>query len=137
LRPDLFLVLTAPGGEADLLAQLAKTQAAHTGLVTITDLTHGLAALALLGPRSRDVLRRLCALDLSDAAFPNATARTTSLAKTRQTIVRSDLGGLPTFTLLGARSLAAYLWDSLLETGAPFNLAPLGVTALEALATGR
>jgi heterotetrameric sarcosine oxidase gamma subunit len=136
IRPDLFLLLTPAEGEAELLPQLAAARAAQPGLVTVSDLTHGLAALALFGPHSRDVLRRLCALDVSDAAFPNDTARPTSLAKTRQIIVRSDVRATVAFTLVGARSLAAYVWQALLETGRDFGIAPIGAAAVEALAQG-
>jgi heterotetrameric sarcosine oxidase gamma subunit len=136
LRPDLYLALTPPGGEGEALTRFTEARDTQPGLVTVTDLTHGLAAIGLLGPRARDVLSRLCALDVSDEAFPNETARATSVAKTRQVVVRSDVRGVTAFTLVGARSLAAYLWAALLETGREFEITPLGAAAVEALALG-
>jgi len=152
IRPDLFLVLTPPGGEGAVLARLAGASGADSsrqqqalgmtgtggvgGLVTVTDMTHGLAAMSVIGPRSRDVLVRLCALDISEAALPNVAARATSVAKTRQVIVRRDVGGVLAYTLVGARSLAGYLWEALIETARVWGGAPIGARALEALATG-
>jgi sarcosine oxidase gamma subunit len=40
----------------------------------------------------------------------------TSVAKTTQLVIRDDLDdGQPSYWLIGARSLAAYLWATLLE----------------------
>jgi heterotetrameric sarcosine oxidase gamma subunit len=133
LRPDLFLVVTVPGGESATHAQLLAAQSGALGLVTVTDLTHGLAALCLLGPASRAVLRKACALDLSPDAFPDLSARATSTARTRHVIVRRDLGALPAFTLFGAPSLAAYVWDVLLEAGRSEGIVPIGLAAVYAL----
>jgi 4-methylaminobutanoate oxidase (formaldehyde-forming) len=136
IRPDLFLVLTPPGGEGAVVARLEAARAGHSGLVTVTDLTHGLAALSVIGPHSRDVLGRLCALNLADDVFPNRSARATSVAKTRQVIARRDVGGVLAYTLVGARSLAGYLWEALIETAQAWGGAPIGAHAVEALATG-
>jgi sarcosine oxidase subunit alpha len=137
IRPDLLLVLTPPGGEGAALRRLEEARTGAAGLMTVTDMTHGLAALGVVGPRSRAVLRRLCALDLSEAAWPNGTARATSVAKTRQVIARRDMGGVVGFTLLGARSLAPYLWEVLEKTGVEFGLAPIGSQAMTALGGGQ
>jgi glycine cleavage system aminomethyltransferase T len=50
LRPDLFYLSTPPGREADHAAQLEAAVAAAGVFVTVTDLTHGLADLCLIGP---------------------------------------------------------------------------------------
>jgi glycine cleavage system aminomethyltransferase T len=101
--------------------------------VTVTDVTHGLAEMCLVGPRSRDVLRKLCALDFHPDLFPQLTAKPTSVAKTRQLVMCRDLGSLPAFWLAGAQSVAAYVWDVILEAGHEFGLAPIGIAALAEL----
>lgn len=130
LRPDLCLLITQPGAEADLPAQIEKASA---GFVTVTDVTHGLAGFGLVGPQARTVLSHLSGLDFGDAAFPNRAVRPTSLAKTRQIITRHDRGGQPAFGLFGPQSFAAYVWDALLEAGHPAGLVPLGLAAFKAL----
>jgi len=131
LRPDLFFISTPPGAEADAVHSIRLAVPAAGDLVTVTDVTHGRAQLQLIGPNSRDLLSRLCGLDFHPAAFPNLAARQSSVAKTTQLIIRRDLGQLPAFALIGARSLAAYLYDTIMQAGRDLGIAPIGRTAIE------
>lgn len=133
LRHDQFYLSTPPGGESKAQTQLESAIAAHTLFVTVTDVTHGLADLRLIGPASRAVLSQLCSLDFADDAFPNMTAKQTSVAKTKQLVIRRDFSPLPTYTLIGAQSLASYLWEVVMEAGHEFGIAPIGVAALAGL----
>jgi len=136
LRRDLFYLLLGAGDSAQA-AEALDAAAAGRGLhVTSTDYSHGHAAMCLVGPRAAAILSRLCGLDFSERAFPSLAARQTSVAKTRQLIVRHDLAGLPVFSLIGDRSLAPYVWGALLEAGRPEGLQPIGLRALAALAAG-
>lgn len=128
LRPDQFFVVTAIGAEAETQARL-NVAAAAGGPVTITDVTHGLAAFGLVGPQTRALLSQLSALDFGAAAFPNRSLKITSLAKAKHLILRQDRGGLPAFTLFGAQSLSAYVWSVIRDAGQACGLAPLGLTA--------
>jgi heterotetrameric sarcosine oxidase gamma subunit len=132
LRPDMYFLSVRPGTEAGVSATLANAAAARPDLVTVTDVTHGLACLELVGPRAVDVMTRVCGLDFSPAAFPSLAARQSSVAKTRQLIIYRDRG-LPSYLLFGARSLAAYVWGVLLDAGRPFGLKPVGMEALSTL----
>ncbi|MBI2504106.1 MAG: hypothetical protein HYW07_12845 [Candidatus Latescibacteria bacterium] len=129
LRQDLFFISTPPGVEEEVLEGL-RSQAVGRHL-SLTDLTHARAELWLVGPAGPAVLGQLCGLDL--ARFPDGEARQGSVAKTAQLILRRDLGGLPAFSLIGARSLGAYLWEAFLEAGRAQGIAPLGQAALRAL----
>lgn len=133
LRPELFYLSTPTGGEAAALAQAEAAARQLGAFVTVSDLSHGLADLRLIGPHARAVLGRLCALDLSAAAFPDQSARQTEVAKTRQLILRRDFGPRPAFQLIGAQSLAAYVWEAVLAAGREFGLQPIGVAALREL----
>lgn len=133
LRPDMYFLSVPPGAETGVCAALANAAAAQPDLVTVTDVTHGLAAIELVGPRAVEVMTRVCGLDFSPTAFPSPAARQSSVAKTRQLIVRQDRGELPSYTLFGPRSLAAYVWGVLLEAGRPLGLVPVGLEALSAL----
>ena len=136
LRVDMFYLSTPPGGEAEACRQLEAAAAGAGSLVTVTDLTHALADLRLIGPAAPGVLRRVCGLDFADTAFPNHSARQTSLAKTRQLILRRDFGPLPAYTVIGARSLAAYVWGVLAEAGHDDGLVPVGIDAIRSLEAG-
>lgn len=133
LRPDVFYLSTRPGGEAEAHTQLETAITAHNLFVTVTNQTHGLADLRLIGPASRVVLGKLCGLDFSDEAFPNLTIKQTSVAKTKQMVIRRDFDPLLAYTLVGAQSLATYLWEVILEAGQEFGIAPIGVAALREL----
>ena len=98
-------------------------------LLTVTDRTHGQAMMLLVGPASREVLSRLCSLDLHPSHFPNLSTQTSSVAKTRQIIIRQDVGDLPAFALIGASSLAAYLWETILVAGWDVGLQSVGRAA--------
>jgi aminomethyltransferase len=134
LRADMFYLSTPPGAETEAGRRIEA--AAAGSHLTVTDLTHALADIRLVGPAAPSVLRRVCGLDFDEAAFPNHSARQSSLAKTRQLILRRDFGSLPAYTLIGARSLATYVWGVLMEAGHADGLVPVGVDAIKALEAG-
>lgn len=131
LRPDLFFITTSTGGEAAALAGLEKAGDGRDDLVTITDVTHGRAELWVVGSHGRRLLSRLCGLDFHDSQFPAGTAKQSSLAKTSQLIIRHDVADVPAYALIGPRSLGAYLWQTIMETGDDLGLEPLGQAVLD------
>ncbi len=141
LRNDQYF-LHLPVGSADEVALLLLKRAAETGVrVTVTDVTHGLADLILIGPKSRDLLGRICSLDFQPDIFPNLTAMHSSVAKTRQLITHQVLqtaagSPLPAYSLIGARSLGVYLWNVILEAGRELEIRPIGQATLERIASG-
>lgn len=126
LRPDQLLVTTAPETAVETVTRLNRAAAALDGLLTVTDITHGRSELWLVGPQSVTLLGRLCGLNFGPAAFPNMAVRQSSVAKTAQIILRRDIGRTPAFALLGAASLGAYLWETVMQAGHDLGLAPLG-----------
>lgn len=125
LRPDLFFVATMPGLESELMEPLRTTAAGEGELVTVTDVTAGQSQIRVTGNACRELLPRLCGLDFGEAAFPDGCAKTSSLAKTTQLILRSDSGGVLSFLILGGRSLAAYIWDMMVRAGQEWNIKPV------------
>ncbi len=99
----------------------------------VTDVTSVYAALLLAGPRSRAVLQRLTALDLSDTALPDLACTRTGLAHVHTTLLRQDLGRVPAYWLLVGWEYGAYVWDAVLHAGAAFGIAPIGLAALHRL----
>ena len=132
LRRELFYVSTAAGAAGDVGAGLGARVAAAGDFVTVTDVTRGRSQLLLLGAASAALLSKLCGLDLGEQAFPNGAAKQTSCAKTRQLIIRRDECGVPAFAVIGGRSLASYLWETIAAAGAEFGVTPVGMDALHA-----
>ena len=133
LRNDLFFISTPPGGEVSAQKKLTTASAASEQFVTVTDVTHGRMEIRVIGPDSQALLSKLCGLDFRSSAFPNETAKQSSLAKTTQLIIRRDIGELPTFSIIGTQSLGPYVWDTMMEAGQEFGVVPIGRAALAAL----
>lgn len=141
LRPDLFFLHIEPGSEGgtpivtaeDVALTLAQQAQTLPALITVTDITHGHAELWLVGPHSGALLSRLCGLDFHDSQFRNGAAKQSRVAKTTQLIIRRDRGNLPAYGVIGARSLGAYLWQTMMQAGDDFGIQPMGQAALEQL----
>jgi heterotetrameric sarcosine oxidase gamma subunit len=112
LRADeLLLMALTPSTEIGALkARIAASP--YTGLVTVTDVTHGHGLLQLVGQRAPDVLAKLCGLDFDDAAFPDRHVAQTSLAKIAALILRLDVSGGRAYWMMVERSLAVYVWET-------------------------
>ena len=87
----------------------------------------------MVGPASQALLSKVCSLNFHSSEFPNGVAKQTSLAKTAQLIIRRDIGELPAFSVIGVRSLGAYVWDTIVEAGREFGITPIGQVTLQAL----
>ncbi len=133
LRNDIFFMSTPPGREVRVQKKLTTTSAVSKQFVTITDITHGRAEIRVIGPDSQELLSKVCGLDFHPSAFPNETAKQSSLAKTTQLIIRRDIGELPAFSIIGTQSLGPYVWDTMMEAGREFGIVPIGRAALAAL----
>lgn len=134
LRTDLFFISTTPGREVRAQKKLATALKASEQFVTVTDITHGRAEIRVIGPHSQELLSKVCGLDFHPSAFPNETAKQSSLAKTTQLIIRCDIGELPAFSIIGVQSLGPYVWDTMMEAGREFGVVPIGRAALAVLA---
>ncbi|MFZ0545255.1 MAG: hypothetical protein WAM60_07445 [Candidatus Promineifilaceae bacterium] len=138
LRADQFFVSTTADEVETVVADLTAAAQNTADLITVTDMTHGRSQLLIIGPKAADLLSRLCGLDFHDSQFPNLAARQSSVAKTRQLILRHDFGRqsgniLPAYSLIGSRSLAAYLWKTILEAGRDLNINLVGQETLNIL----
>ena len=127
LRPDLFYLAVSPGEVTKTLAKMRS--GANDSFVTCTDITHGRAEIRVIGPRGPELMSKVCGLDFANHAFPDGHALQSSVAKTNQLIIRSDLGELPAYSLIGGRSLGAYLWSVLMEAGMEWDIQPIGRSA--------
>ncbi len=132
LRNDRAFMSTPPGDEGPAVAALEEQAAQLKFFITVTHMTHAWFELLLIGPSSAELLSRLCGLDFHPDHFRNLTARQSSVAKTSQLIIRHDRGGIPAYSLIGGRSLAAYLWQTILEAGRDLEIRPIGLQALTA-----
>jgi aminomethyltransferase len=97
--------------------------------VDIEEISEQLAALALQGPGSRDVLELLTDEDLSDLKyFRRRAARVRDMAvDVTRTGYTGDLG----YELWVDADRAVDLWDVVMECGRPYEVRPAGMLALD------
>lgn len=136
LRPDLFFLSVAADNDATIEERLQEMKQTAESLVTVTNVTHGNGEIWLLGPKSSELLGRLCSLDFHRDHFPDNMAKQSSVAKTKQLLIRQDIGSIPVYALIGGRSLANYLWHTIVSAGHDLGIQPIGQQAVENLIAG-
>jgi sarcosine oxidase subunit gamma len=108
MSPDELLLLLP---HADVAAKIAALETALAGQHAMAvDVTDARAVFRIGGPGAREVLARLCPVDLSAAAFAPGEIRRTRMAQI-PAAVWVDASG--TFTLVCFRSVAGYAFDLL------------------------
>ena len=129
--PDRALALcgTAETGSLMELLESVCSESPHCGVV---DLTAGLAAIEVRGPRARDVLERVTAIDLRAGSLGIGGVRAGSVAEVPATLVRLTEDGF--LILVGAQE-APDAWEIVVDAGAPLRARPVGVDALLQLET--
>ncbi len=102
---------------------------AHGRRATVEDVSASLAALALQGPASREILRRACDADVDALRFFRVVpARLGGAAiHLSRTGYTGDLG----YEVWCASDDALAVWDAIVAAGAPFRLEPAGLDALD------
>ncbi|SIQ33199.1 dimethylglycine dehydrogenase [Rhizobium sp. RU20A] len=103
------------------------------GSVTIEALNLGLVGLSVAGPKARDVLQALTHLDLSDAAFPFMDIRRMDLGMAPAIVGRVSYTGDLGYEIWMKPEYQRYLFDSIMEAGAPHGIRLFGLRALNAL----
>ena len=135
LAPDETLLIVGADGIADGPAN-ALTAAVEAAGGTVTNLSSGLAGMRIVGPRARELLVEVCAVDLDPDRFADGRIAMAPIANVRVSFARRDIGEVPAFELLVARDQAAYLFEALLHVGAVHGVRPAGRRAIDAIAGG-
>jgi sarcosine oxidase subunit gamma len=120
--PDQFLVLSARTSGGNSAIDTARS--AFAGMASLSEQSDGRSLIRISGARSRDMLAKVCSLDLHPTVFPVGTAAATSIDHTSVNLWRgADAGGEATFHLLVFTSFAESLWHTLLDSGAEYGIA--------------
>jgi sarcosine dehydrogenase len=104
-----------------------------SGDCQLTDVTSGSAVLSLMGPNARHILQRVCPDDLSNAAFPFATARTISVARCPVLALRVTYVGELGWELHMPVEVAVTVYEALMAAGQDLGLVNAGYRAIETL----
>ncbi|TPL63814.1 FAD-dependent oxidoreductase [Mesorhizobium sp. B2-4-1] len=132
LGAQKFLIVTGSAQavhDADWIARNIPPDA-HA---IVTDVTSSYAVLALMGPRSRDLLGKLSSADLSNAGFPFATIREIDIGYATAYANRMTYVGELGWELIVPTEFAVGVYEALHEAGGEFGLLDAGYYALDAL----
>lgn len=102
--------------------------------VDIANVTAAYAGVNIAGPRSRQVLQRLCSdVDLSADAFPYLGIRMGTVAGVPARLLRVGFVGELGYEIHMPAHYGEHVWDALTEAGQPFGIMPFGVEAQRVL----
>jgi len=99
----------------------------------VTDVTWSYSMLGVMGPKSRDLLRKITDADLSNQAFPFATAKEIHVGYAMAFAVRMSFAGELGWELYIPTPFAQGIFDELMKAGEEFNVKPCGLHAVDSL----
>ncbi|MHA1528298.1 MAG: GcvT family protein [Alphaproteobacteria bacterium] len=132
LEVDRFYIVTGSGFGVHDSAWIHQNLP-RDGSATLIETTSARAVLNICGPRAREILQLVCEQDISNAAFPFATARHITIGAAPVLAVRIGYVGELGWELHIPTEFAAHVGEVLQETGAPHGMANVGYRAIESL----
>jgi sarcosine oxidase subunit alpha len=125
---DLSYYVTTTSSGADAVEAWFAWWLAEWGLdVHLTDVSQGLSAFNLAGPRSREILSGLTTLDCSNEEFSYLDGKRAHVAGVPCLLLRIGFVGELGYELHCPGSLAEDLWDALIEAGEAHGIRPFGL----------
>jgi sarcosine oxidase subunit alpha len=133
LAEDRFYVTTGTGN-VDLVEEWFKWWVAGTGIcVHVTNLTPGVAAVNVAGPRARETLSKLTDINLSPEKFKYMTSAQGQVAGVPCLLLRIGFVGETGWEVHFPAEYGEHMWDALLDAGKEFGIMPFGVEAQRVL----
>ncbi|MCW3474379.1 sarcosine oxidase subunit alpha family protein [Limobrevibacterium gyesilva] len=136
IAPDRYLLSPSSSHTGAVLAMLELWhQTEYPSLrVAFHDVTAAWATLAVSGPRSRDILRRLhTGIDLSDAALAHMSLAHGTIEDLPGRIARVSFTGERSYEISVPAGYGAALWQHLLTLGRDDGITPYGIESLSVL----
>ena len=127
LDDDSFYVTTTSSGAGAVYEWFSWWLADWRLDVHLTDVTQGLAAVNLAGPRAREIMGKLTELDCSSDGFKYLDGKQADVAGVRSLILRIGFVGEVGYEIHFPAAHGEHLWDALLEAGADHGLRPFGL----------
>jgi sarcosine oxidase subunit alpha len=136
LGENHYLMHTTTGGAARVLAWMERwlqTEWPHLK-VYLTSVTDHWATSIVAGPRSRDVLRKICGdVDFDDSAFPFMSYREGTVAKVKARIMRISFSGERCYEVNVPAGDGLHVWEAIHAAGAEFGITPYGTETMHVL----
>lgn len=131
-----YFISTTTANAAKILARIefllqAEWRDLRCHVTTVTDQW---AAIAIAGPKSRTVLQQLCPdSDLSRDALPNNHFTYVTIAGANCRLHRMSYSGELAYEIYCPAGAATDVWETLIASGAAYNLQPYGTEAMGTL----
>ena len=132
LAEETFFIVTAGATEIRDFDWFSRHIPEDSNVV-LTNVSSAYAMLGVMGPKSRDLLSTLTNADLSNDAFPFASAQEIDFAYARPLALRMSYVGELGWELYIPSEFAPGVFDALLTEGEKFGLRPVGLHALDSL----
>ena len=127
-----FLVVTSAASQVRDFAWL-KRHIPRDARAFATDVTSSMAVIGVMGPRSRELLQRVVAKDLSDAAFPFGWSRQVEIGYSPVRASRISYVGELGWELYIPTECGLQVYDALLEACEGLELRHAGMHAMNSL----
>jgi sarcosine oxidase subunit alpha len=124
---DTYYVTTTSSGAGAVEEWFSWWLADWRMNVELTDVTQGLAAVNLAGPKARVILTTLTDLDCSAEAFKYLDAKQAIVAGVPCLILRIGFVGEVGYEIHFAAAHGEHVWDAILEAGRPHGIRPFGL----------
>ena len=132
LSEDRYFIVT-PGATGTRDFDWIRRHLREEAHAFLTDVTSAYTMLAVMGPRARDLLSTLTDADLSNEAFPFATAQQIDIAYARPIVMRMSFVGELGWELYIPTEFSNNVFDALMQEGEKFDLKLVGLHALDSL----
>jgi glycine cleavage system T protein len=132
LSPTSFIVVTSAATTVRDFAWLQRHIPSDARCIAL-DVTSGEACLAVMGPKSRDVLQSLTTADLSNGAFPFGTAQTIELGMAIVRAHRVTYVGELGWEIYVPSEFARHVFETIMTAGAAHGIRPVGMHAMDSL----
>ena len=127
LDDDSFYVTTTSSGAGAVYDWFSWWLADWQLDVHLTDVTQGLGAVNLAGPRAREIMARVTELDCSSEAFTYLDGKRAEVAGVPCLILRIGFVGEVGYEIHFPAAQGEHLWDALFEAGQEYGLRPFGL----------
>jgi sarcosine oxidase subunit alpha len=124
---DTFYVTTTSSGAGAMEEWFSWWLADWKLDVHLTDLTQGLSAVNLAGPRAREIMARVTDLDCSSEGFKYLDAKHAAIAGVQCLILRIGFVGEVGYEIHFPAAYGEHVWDELLAAGEEHGLQPFGL----------
>jgi len=136
IGPDHWFATTTTSGAAavfDWMEEWLQTEWPELR-VRLTSVTDQWAAVAVVGPRSRDVVRSLSpGLPIGPESFPFLAIRETEIGGMLVRLHRITFSGELAYELWTPSWYGLSLWEAVMAAGEPLGITPYGLGAMEIL----